>query len=70
MGLLDDSTQIPVAAYKAEPFSVAELDAHQDAARVWATVRAMRAEFEIALAEAHEQGLSSGYNAAYGEGVR
>lgn len=31
-----------VGAYRAKPFSVAEIDAHSDAARLWATISAMR----------------------------
>lgn len=56
MGLLDDSASIPAVAYGAAPFSVAELDAHPDRARLWATVAAMRAEHQ-AVCEDYETRL-------------
>lgn len=48
MSLLDDTISPPVSAYSAEPLSVEEIDAHPDAARIWATIRALRAEHEAA----------------------
>lgn len=44
--LLDDSISVPAVAYGAEPLSVAEIDAHPDGARIWSTIRAMRAAHE------------------------
>jgi len=34
----------PASAYIAEPLSVSEIDAHPDAARIWATVMEAREE--------------------------
>lgn len=46
MGLLDDKPSISADAYGAEPFSTAEIDAHPDRARLWATIRVLRTEHE------------------------
>lgn len=46
MSLLDGTISPPVSAYSAEPLSVEEIDTHPDAARIWATIRALRAEHE------------------------
>lgn len=46
MSLLDATISPPASAYGAEPLTVAEIDAHPDAARIWATIRALRAEHE------------------------
>ena len=45
MNLLSHRTRLPAKAYGAEPLSVAELDAHPDSARLWATIRVMREEY-------------------------
>jgi len=42
MSLLDASP--PVEAYRARPYDVSQLDTHPDAARLWATVVALREE--------------------------
>ena len=68
MSLLDDTISPPVSAYSAEPLSVEEIDAHPDAARIWATIRALRGEYEDRITEAHERGLREGYDASYAEG--
>ena len=57
MSLLDDTISPPVSAYSAEPLSVEEIDAHPDAARIWATIRALRAEHEAAVEQAYEEGF-------------
>ena len=36
------SAGIPVAAMRAEPMTTAEIDAHPDAARIWAAVQCLR----------------------------
>ena len=36
---------------------VEEIDAHPDAARIWATIRALRAEHEAAVEQAYEEGF-------------
>ncbi len=41
----------PVAALRARPMSVAEIDAHPDAARIWATIAALRQERHAAVEE-------------------
>ena len=58
MGLLDDAISPPASAYGAEPFTVTELDAHPDRDRIWATLRALRAEHE-AVVEALEDYISA-----------
>lgn len=60
--LLDDSISIPADAYGAEPLAAAEIDAHPDRARLWATIRAMRAAHEAAAADAEEEGYRRGLN--------
>lgn len=60
--LLDDSTSIPAIAYKAEPLSVAEIDAHPDRARIWATVAAMRKEHDAICTLAYDEGHRAGSN--------
>ena len=45
MNLLSHRTRLPAKAYGAEPLSVAELDAHPDSARLWATIRVIREEY-------------------------
>ncbi len=56
MGLLDEAISPPASAYGAEPYTVAEIDAHPDCARLWATIRALRAEHE-AVADDYEARL-------------
>lgn len=56
MGLLDDTITPPASAYRAEPFSVAEIDAHPDSARLWATILAMRADYD-AIVDDYEDRL-------------
>lgn len=56
MELLEHEVSPPVAAYGAAPLSVAEMDAHPDSARLWATVLAMRAYYETVVSE-HEDRL-------------
>lgn len=48
----------PVSAYRAEPFTIAELDAHPDAGRIWATLQAMKAA--VVLAETDGMGRVDG----------
>lgn len=57
--LLDDRVSPPAVAYGAEPYSVAEIDAHPDAARIWATIRAVRAEAEELCDDAYNEGLAN-----------
>jgi hypothetical protein len=35
-----------ISAYRSEPFSIADIDAHPDAGRIWATIKAMQAKAE------------------------
>lgn len=51
MELLEQEVSPPAAAYGAAPFSVTEMDAHPDSARLWATVLAMRAYYENVVSE-------------------
>lgn len=46
MGLLDRTNSPPPAALRAEPMTVAEIDAHPDGARIWATIGALREDHE------------------------
>ena len=46
----------PVAALRAEPFTLSEMDTHPDAARIWATMEAVKAK----LWEAYENGYELG----------
>jgi hypothetical protein len=54
---------IPTSAVRAEPMTTAEIDAHPDSARIWATVQAIRdimeqeveAEVEARLEEEGEE---------------
>ena len=62
MDLLDNTISPPASAYKAEPFTVAELDAHPDRDRIWATLRALRAEHEAAVEGAYDTGFEDGRN--------
>ncbi len=50
----------PVSAYSAEPFTIAEMDAHPDAARIWATIEAMKAGMEREIEARVEEELSEG----------
>lgn len=63
MGLLDTTTSIPAIAYGAEPFSIAELDAHPDRARLWATIRALRTAHEADCEAAWNDGYRDGFEA-------
>ena len=62
MDLLDNTISPPASAYRAEPFSVAELDAHPDRDRIWATLRALRAEHKAAVEDAYDTGFEDGRN--------
>ncbi|QAX31286.1 hypothetical protein [Leisingera sp. NJS204] len=52
--LLTGGTNPPPAALSAEPYSIAELDAHQDADRIWATVLGMRRSHEAELSNVED----------------
>lgn len=53
--MLDLLTASPcIEAYRAEPLSIAEIDAHPDSARIWATIRAMQGVVEDLRQEAYE----------------
>lgn len=65
----------PVSAYRAEPFTIAELDSHPDAGRIWATIQAMKDRVDVMaeetdrevddeIDEAKEAGKDEGYEAA------
>lgn len=46
---LDPVVQPPPTVYRAEPLEPGEIDKLPDAARVWATIRAMREAHDAAL---------------------
>lgn len=56
MGLLTDPNSPPPAALRSEPMTLAEIDAHPDSARIWATIISLRAEAETLTDEAYEAG--------------
>ena len=60
--LLDDSISPPADAYGAEPLVAADIDAHPDRARLWATIIAMRAEHAQVVDRATEEGYQEGRN--------
>ena len=62
MGLLTDPNSPPPAALRAEPMTLAEIDAHPDSARIWATIIAMRADHTAAVDSAEEEGYRRAYN--------
>jgi hypothetical protein len=64
MTLLSPRPAPPPEAYRAKPLSVAEIDAHPDGARIWATVLAMRDEHDKGREEAYDDGFVDGRNAA------
>lgn len=54
--MLDLLTASPcIEAYRVEPLSIAEIDAHPDSARIWATIRAMQGVVEDIREEAQEE---------------
>jgi hypothetical protein len=56
MGLLDATPSAPAAAYGAAPLTVAEIDAHPDTARLWATIMAIREEHDALVEAAYDDG--------------
>lgn len=65
--LLEDTPAAPVEALAAEPLSVAEIDAHPDSARIWATILAMRAEHERRVDAAYNEGMDDAFKSLRGE---
>lgn len=59
----------PVAANFVRPYDVAQLDAHPDAARVWATIVAVREECSSEGTEALNVQLTAATNEGYQDGV-
>lgn len=54
--MLDILTASPcVEAYRAEPLSIAEIDAHPDGARLWATIRQVQHAVDDAVQAAHDE---------------
>lgn len=64
--LLEDTPSAPSEALAAEPLSVAEIDAHPDSARIWATILAMREEHETSVEEAYQDGISDAHGGSNG----
>ena len=44
--LLLDENRPPVGAHRAEPLTLAEIDAHPDGDRIWATILGLREQHE------------------------
>lgn len=56
--MLDLLTASPcVEAWRAEPLSIAEIDAHPDSARIWATIKAMQGVVEDIREEASDDAV-------------
>jgi hypothetical protein len=71
-GLLEGPSA-PVSAYRAQPYGAAELDAHPDRDRIWATILALREEHDGTEGErekAYGQGYEQGYDAGYADAER
>ena len=57
-GLLDVANSPPASAYGAEPLAVAEIDAHPDRDRIWATVMAMRGDADRIYSKGFDDGAA------------
>lgn len=55
------------SAYGARPFTVEELDAHPDKARIWATIVQMRDDFDSREYNAYLDGKADGLSECYAE---
>ena len=53
----------PASAYGVQPLSVAEVDAHPDSTRIWATIMALRDTAEQLEKSAYDQGYDMGFDA-------
>lgn len=49
-----------VGAYRAAPYTIAEIDAHPDADRIWSTILALRDEAEERANDAYWHGHKDG----------
>ena len=58
--LLDDSISISADAYGAEPLTAAEIDAHPDRARIWATINMLRVYSGRVTEKAFDDGFADG----------
>ncbi len=67
MSLLDASP--PVEAYRARPYDVSQLDTHPDAARLWATVVALREECSSEGSLSLDSQLKDAETTGYDDGV-
>lgn len=56
--LLSRRVTIPACAYGAEPFSIHEIDAHPDKARIWATIRDLRDQVDVLTQEEYDRGYT------------
>jgi len=65
--LLHGANRPPPGAYRADPLTIDEIDAHPDRERLWATILDMREAHETACDQARERALKEGYDAAYSE---
>jgi hypothetical protein len=71
--MLDILTASPsVGAWKHQPMTVAEVDAHPDADRIWATIKAMQDGVKSLVEEGVDDVLSGGdeYSRGYDAGVK
>ena len=58
--MLANTNSPPPPAYRADPYTVNEIDAHPDSARIWATIIAMRFAHEQANAREYDRGYADG----------
>ena len=70
----------PVSAYGARPYTIEELDAHPDADRIWATLRAVRDaddlaadkledDYRVERDNGFDNGFDAGLEAGYMDGI-
>jgi len=52
--------QPPPESLKLEPYTVDEIDEHEDSFRIWATVSAIKDEAQLAVRDAYDRGYADG----------
>lgn len=57
MRLLEHTVQPPVSAYRAQPMTANEIDAHPDGDRIWATIMEMRLHVHLEHDNDYPSGL-------------
>lgn len=54
------STKPHLSSYKTEPYSPEEIDAQDNADRIWSTIAAIRMEAQEAVRDAYDRGYADG----------